>query len=68
MFPKNFKNKVIVVTGAGMGIGKAVCKAFAKQGAHLVKKFSIFFQLAKYRTVIFNLTIILILLIIKIVS
>jgi short-subunit dehydrogenase len=32
---ENFKNKVVVVTGAGAGIGKAISLAFAKEGAHL---------------------------------
>jgi len=31
-----FKDKVIVVTGASRGIGQAVCVAFAKQGATVV--------------------------------
>jgi short-subunit dehydrogenase len=30
-----FKNKVVVVTGASAGIGRAICYAFAEQGAHL---------------------------------
>src|SRR4051812_41373916 len=33
---KGFKNKLVVVTGAGAGIGRAISIAFAKQGAHLV--------------------------------
>jgi short-subunit dehydrogenase len=32
---KEFKGKIIVVTGASAGIGKAACEAFAKEGAHL---------------------------------
>jgi short-subunit dehydrogenase len=32
---KNFKEKVVVITGAGAGIGRAVSLAFAKEGAHL---------------------------------
>jgi short-subunit dehydrogenase len=30
-----FKNKVVVVTGASAGIGRAISMAFAKEGAHL---------------------------------
>lgn len=33
---KDFKNKVIVITGAGSGIGRATALAFAKEGAVLV--------------------------------
>jgi short-subunit dehydrogenase len=32
---KDFKNKFVVVTGAGAGLGRAISLAFAKQGAHL---------------------------------
>jgi NAD(P)-dependent dehydrogenase (short-subunit alcohol dehydrogenase family) len=33
---KDFKNKVVVITGAASGIGKATAKAFAREGADLV--------------------------------
>jgi len=33
-FPK-FKNKTVLVTGGAAGIGRAVCEAFAKQGAYV---------------------------------
>lgn len=33
---KNFKDKVVVITGAGSGIGRATALAFAKEGAVLV--------------------------------
>lgn len=33
---RDFKNKVVVITGAGSGIGKATAKAFAQKGADLV--------------------------------
>ena len=35
---KDFTNKVVVITGAGSGIGRATAKAFSSQGArvHLV--------------------------------
>ncbi len=29
---KDYKNKCVIVTGAGVGIGYAICKAFAKSG------------------------------------
>ena len=32
---KKFKNKVVVITGASAGIGRAIAIAFAKQGAHI---------------------------------
>ena len=32
---KKFKNKVVVITGAGSGIGKALAEEFAKKGAFL---------------------------------
>jgi NAD(P)-dependent dehydrogenase (short-subunit alcohol dehydrogenase family) len=38
IFSKKFKDRVVVITGAGSGIGRATALAFAKQGAfvHLV--------------------------------
>lgn len=35
VFMKEFKNKVVVITGAGSGIGRALALAFAKEGARL---------------------------------
>lgn len=32
---KSFKEKVIVITGAGSGIGRALAVSFAKNGAYL---------------------------------
>ena len=32
---KTFKNKVVVITGAGSGIGRALAQSFAKEGARL---------------------------------
>ena len=32
----NFKNKVVVITGASSGIGEAAAEKFAKKGAHIV--------------------------------
>jgi 3-oxoacyl-[acyl-carrier protein] reductase len=31
----NLQNKVIVITGAAQGLGKAMAEEFAKQGAHI---------------------------------
>ncbi len=32
----NFKNKVVIVTGAGQGIGFEICRRFAAEGAHVI--------------------------------
>ena len=32
----NLKDKIVVVTGGGRGIGESVCMAFAKEGSHVV--------------------------------
>lgn len=32
----SFKNKVAIVTGAGQGIGYAICNSLAKEGAHVI--------------------------------
>lgn len=33
---KNFENKVVLITGAGSGIGRETAYAFAKHGAHVI--------------------------------
>jgi NAD(P)-dependent dehydrogenase (short-subunit alcohol dehydrogenase family) len=32
----SFKNKVVIVTGAGQGIGFEICRQFAKEGANVI--------------------------------
>lgn len=54
----DFKNKVVVITGASSGIGKASAKKFAEMGAHIVlvarkkeKLLKLEKELAKFNTV-----------------
>ena len=35
VYMRDFKNKVVVITGAAGGLGKALCKRFGKAGAHI---------------------------------
>ena len=34
--PLKFSGKIIVITGSGTGIGQAIAKKFAENGAHIV--------------------------------
>jgi NAD(P)-dependent dehydrogenase (short-subunit alcohol dehydrogenase family) len=36
---QDFKDKVVLVTGSGRGIGRAIALHFARRGAHLVVNF-----------------------------